>query len=94
MRWAHESRAGDEDYYARALLDYEAEHGMSFTLHHCWEVLKGSPKWMDTKGPNFATKHQASKRYKTFGSISFNTDSEDASINLNVDVGDDEEDVV
>nr|GEV25482.1 ribonuclease H-like domain-containing protein [Tanacetum cinerariifolium] len=58
------------------------------------KVLKGSPKWMDTEGPNFAAKHQASKRYKTYGSISFNTDSEDASINLNVDVGDDEEDEV
>nr|GEX80817.1 hypothetical protein [Tanacetum cinerariifolium] len=43
-----ESGAGDEDYYAKALLDYEAEHGI------VW----------------------------------------DASINLNVDVGDDEEDEV
>ncbi|GJU01879.1 hypothetical protein Tco_1112217 [Tanacetum coccineum] len=68
--WAHvsennsivrKSGIGDEDYYARALLDYEAEHGMPFTLRHCWEVLK---------------------------------ESGDASINLNVDVGDDEEDEV
>nr|GEY55376.1 RNA-directed DNA polymerase, eukaryota [Tanacetum cinerariifolium] len=50
--WTQDSGAGDEDYYSRALLDYEAEHGMSFTLF-----------W-------------------------------DASINLNVDVGDDEEDEV
>ncbi|GJZ15428.1 hypothetical protein Tco_0551105 [Tanacetum coccineum] len=70
MRRVQESGAGDEDYYARALLDYEAEHGMQFTLHHCWE------------------------RYKTSGSGSFNTESGDASINLNVDVGDDGEDEV
>ncbi|GJW37236.1 hypothetical protein Tco_0060156 [Tanacetum coccineum] len=57
MRRAQESEAGDEDYYNRALLDYEAEHGMQFTLLHCWE-------------------------------------SGDASINMNVDVGDDEEDEV
>ncbi|GJY92353.1 hypothetical protein Tco_0508135 [Tanacetum coccineum] len=44
MRRAQDSGAGDEDYYNRALLDYEAEHGMQFTLLHCWEVLKGSPK--------------------------------------------------
>ncbi|GKD62541.1 hypothetical protein Tco_1300050, partial [Tanacetum coccineum] len=34
------------------------------------------------------------KRYKTPGSSSFNTESGEASINLNVDVGDDEEDEV
>ncbi|GJS98416.1 B-box zinc finger protein 22 [Tanacetum coccineum] len=44
---------------------------------------------MDTEVPNFAAKHQASKRYKTSGS--FNTG--DASINVNVDVVDDEEEV-
>ncbi|GJR93034.1 hypothetical protein Tco_0265208 [Tanacetum coccineum] len=60
MRRTQDSGAGDEDYYARALLDYEVEHGMSFTLRHYWEVLN---VW-------------------------------DASINLNVDVGDDEEDEV
>ncbi|GKB60589.1 hypothetical protein Tco_0916775 [Tanacetum coccineum] len=35
-------------------------------------VLKGSPKWMDIEVPNFASKHQASMRYKTSGSGSFN----------------------
>ncbi|GKB60702.1 hypothetical protein Tco_0916888, partial [Tanacetum coccineum] len=55
MRRVQESGDGDEGYYARALIDYEAEHGMPFTLRHCWEVLK---------------------------------ESGDASINLNVDVGD------
>ncbi|GKB17660.1 hypothetical protein Tco_0851583 [Tanacetum coccineum] len=31
------SGAGDEDYFATTLLDYEAEHEMPFTLHHCDE---------------------------------------------------------
>ncbi|GJS14970.1 hypothetical protein Tco_0409442 [Tanacetum coccineum] len=39
-RKAQASGAGDEDYYAMALLDYEADHGMTFTLRHCWEVLR------------------------------------------------------
>ncbi|GJZ29012.1 zinc finger BED domain-containing protein RICESLEEPER 2-like protein [Tanacetum coccineum] len=94
IRRAHASGARDKDYFAMALLDYEAEHGMSFTLRHCWEVLRKSPKWMDTKGPNFATKKQAAKRYKTSGSSSFNTEFGDASINLNVDVDDDKKDEV
>nr|GEW35690.1 ribonuclease H-like domain-containing protein [Tanacetum cinerariifolium] len=68
MRRAQESRTGDEDYFNRALLDYEAETGVPFKLRHCWEVLKGSPKWMQKFGK--------------------------ASINLNVDVGDDKEDEV
>ncbi|GJV65113.1 hypothetical protein Tco_1475941 [Tanacetum coccineum] len=34
MRRVQESGDGDEGYYARALLDYEDEHGMSFTLCH------------------------------------------------------------
>ncbi|GKB75483.1 hypothetical protein Tco_0942378, partial [Tanacetum coccineum] len=61
-RTARPSGAGDEDYFAMVLLNYEAEHEISFTLHHYWEVS------------------------------SFNTESGNASINLNVDVGDDEED--
>ncbi|GJT52601.1 hypothetical protein Tco_0978758 [Tanacetum coccineum] len=44
--------------------------------------------------PNFATKKQAAKRYKTSGSSSFNTEFGDASISLNVDVGDDKKDEV
>ncbi|GKB01129.1 hypothetical protein Tco_0829173 [Tanacetum coccineum] len=62
MRRAHASGAGHEDYFATALLDYEAEYEVSFTLHHCWEALRKK--------------------------------SGDASINLNFDVGDDEEDEV
>nr|GEV86302.1 hypothetical protein [Tanacetum cinerariifolium] len=34
MRRAQTNGAGDEDYYAMALLDYKAEHGMTFTLRH------------------------------------------------------------
>ncbi|GKB06439.1 hypothetical protein Tco_0834672 [Tanacetum coccineum] len=68
MRRVHASGARHDDYFAMVLLDYEAEHGMSFTL--------------------------SSKRYKTYRSSSFNTESGDASINLNVHVGDDEEDEV
>ncbi|GJT06466.1 hypothetical protein Tco_0840928 [Tanacetum coccineum] len=58
-------------------------------------VLRKSLTWMDTEVSSFAAKQQVAKqqagnRYKTSGSSSFNTESEDASINLNVDVGDDE----
>ncbi|GKE02926.1 hypothetical protein Tco_1390909 [Tanacetum coccineum] len=62
------SGAEDEDYFTKALLDYEAEYG----------VLKEID----------------AKRYKSSGSSLFNPDYEDASINLNVDGGDDEEDEV
>ncbi|GJV78210.1 hypothetical protein Tco_1509794 [Tanacetum coccineum] len=67
---AQESGVGDEDYFNRALLDYEAKNGMQFTLRHC------------------------SKRHMTYGSSSFNTESGEASINLNGYVRDDEEDKV
>ncbi|GKC50027.1 hypothetical protein Tco_1072772 [Tanacetum coccineum] len=57
---AQMSGAGDQDYFEKALLDYEAEYGVPFG----W-ILN-----------------------------SFNTESGDARINLNVDVGDDNEDEV
>ncbi|GJU35001.1 zinc finger BED domain-containing protein RICESLEEPER 2-like protein [Tanacetum coccineum] len=91
---APELGSGGEDYFSRALFDYEAEHRMQLTLRHCWEVLKGSLKWMEYEVPKFLSNPQGSKRYKTSRSSSFNTESGDASINLNVDVGDDEEDEV
>ncbi|GJZ93416.1 zinc finger BED domain-containing protein RICESLEEPER 2-like protein [Tanacetum coccineum] len=95
QRSSNESGASDEDYYARALVDYEAETGTMFKLRHCWEILKGSPKWMQNEVPKFTAKsREGSKRYKTFGSSSFNTESVEASINLNANVGDDEEDEV
>ncbi|GJU27873.1 retrotransposon protein, putative, ty1-copia subclass [Tanacetum coccineum] len=67
MRKAHASGAGDEDYFAMILLDYEAEYEVPFTLRHCWKVLRKSLILMGSEVPN---------------------------INLNVDVGDDEEDEV
>ncbi|GJT38790.1 retrovirus-related pol polyprotein from transposon TNT 1-94 [Tanacetum coccineum] len=57
---AQDSGAGDEDYFNKALLDYEVEFGKS----------------------------------KTSGSSSFNTESGDASFNLNVDAGDEDENKV
>ncbi|GJZ73540.1 hypothetical protein Tco_0637686 [Tanacetum coccineum] len=51
-------------------------------------------KWMDSEVPNFEAKKRDAKRYKSSGSSSFNPDYENASINLNVDDGDDEEDKV
>ncbi|GKC02437.1 glutathione S-transferase T3-like protein [Tanacetum coccineum] len=90
-RMAQESGAGDEDYFNKALLDYEAEFGLPFTLRHCWEVLKYSPKWLKQVVPKYS---KSSKKSKTSGSSSFNTESGDASINLNVDAGDDDENEV
>ncbi|GKF78412.1 hypothetical protein Tco_0233980, partial [Tanacetum coccineum] len=55
-RTAQESGSGDEDYYNMALLDYEAETRVPFKLRHCWEVLKASPKWMNTEVPNILAK--------------------------------------
>ncbi|GKA16774.1 hypothetical protein Tco_0696611 [Tanacetum coccineum] len=71
MHRLQESRVRDEDYFNRALLDYEAETEVSFKLRHC-----------------------SDKRYKTYGSSSFNTEYREASINLNVDVGDEDGDEV
>nr|GEW63181.1 hypothetical protein [Tanacetum cinerariifolium] len=87
------SGAGDEDYFNKELIDYEAELGVPFTLRHCCEVLRHSSKWRDQKVSKFSTK-KASKRSKTPGSSSFNTKGGDASINLNVDARDDDEDDV
>nr|GEV13835.1 hypothetical protein [Tanacetum cinerariifolium] len=62
------------------------------TLCKGWiHVLKRNPKWMDTEVPKFLSNPHASKRYKIYGSSSFNTESGDASINLNVDVRNDKE---
>ncbi|GJS84695.1 hypothetical protein Tco_0751236 [Tanacetum coccineum] len=44
--------------------------------------------------PKFGAKKKDAKRSKTSRSSSFNTESEDASINLNVDAGDDDGDEV
>ncbi|GJW00718.1 MAK10-like protein [Tanacetum coccineum] len=53
------------------------------------------PKWNAQELPNFATKFEGGgKRHKPSGSSSFNTESGDASINLNTNVGDNNEDRV
>ncbi|GJY46644.1 hypothetical protein Tco_0435707 [Tanacetum coccineum] len=49
---------------------------------------------MDSEVPNFEAKKRDTKRYKSSGSSSFNPDYGNASINLNVDDGDEEEDEV
>ncbi|GJW57422.1 hypothetical protein Tco_0104153 [Tanacetum coccineum] len=50
------SGARDEDYFNKALLDYEAEFGVPFTLCHCCKVLRHSPKWWDQEVPKFKKK--------------------------------------
>ncbi|GJY38295.1 zinc finger BED domain-containing protein RICESLEEPER 2-like protein [Tanacetum coccineum] len=92
MRKAHSSGAEDEDYFAKALLDYEAEFRVPFTLHHCWEVLRHSLKWWEKEVPRFGATKNDAKRSKTSGSSSFNTESGDASINMNFDARDEDED--
>ncbi|GKF21666.1 hypothetical protein Tco_0070304 [Tanacetum coccineum] len=94
MHRAQESGARDEDYINTTLLDYEAKTGVPFKLRHCWEVLKGSLKWMQSEVPNFLAKscEGGGKRYKPSESSSFNIQSGEASIKL--DVGDNEEDEV
>ncbi|GJY80796.1 hypothetical protein Tco_0493547 [Tanacetum coccineum] len=78
MRMAQSSRAGDEDYFNKALVDYEVEFRVPFTLRHCWEVLRHSPKWWDQEVLKFLTNKNDAKRSKKFGSSSFNTKFEDA----------------
>ncbi|GJR05098.1 hypothetical protein Tco_0528082 [Tanacetum coccineum] len=74
-----EGGAGDEDYYNRALLDYEAETGVPFKLRHCWEVLKGSPKWMKIEVPKCLAKSgegsMKKKGQRASGSSSMNDDA-------------------
>ncbi|GKD12481.1 hypothetical protein Tco_1196888 [Tanacetum coccineum] len=49
---------------------------------------------MDGEVPKFLTDEKVGKRYKTYESSLFNTESGDACVNLNVDAGYDEEDEV
>ncbi|GJY35729.1 ALP1-like protein [Tanacetum coccineum] len=73
----------------------ELETGLLFKFRHCWEVLKDSPKWQEIALPKFTIESSGgSKRHKSTGSSSFNTESGDASINLNTNVGDNDEDEV
>ncbi|GJX33890.1 glutathione S-transferase T3-like protein [Tanacetum coccineum] len=95
MCMAQESGAGDKDYVQRAMIHYQAETELPFKFRHCWDVLKDSPKWKETALPNFNTGFEGgSKRHKSSGSSLFNTKSVDASIYLNTNVGDNDEDEV
>ncbi|GJU75646.1 RNA-directed DNA polymerase, eukaryota [Tanacetum coccineum] len=70
MRMAQESGVEDEDYFIRVLLEYEVEHEIQFTLRHFWEVLKGSPKWMQTKVSKDKAKGSKNKGPRSSGSSS------------------------
>ncbi|GKF41239.1 putative reverse transcriptase domain-containing protein [Tanacetum coccineum] len=94
MRMAQESGAGDEDYVQRVMIHYEIETEIPFKLRHCWEILKDRPKWQEIAIPKISTGSEGSKRHKSSGSSSFNTESGEASINLNTNVGDNDEDEV
>ncbi|GJR73929.1 putative reverse transcriptase domain-containing protein [Tanacetum coccineum] len=95
MRMGPESGAEDADYVQRAMIHYEIDTRLPFKLRHCWEILKDHPKWQEIAIPNFNTgSEEGSKRHKSTGSSSFNTESGEASINLNTTVGDNDEDEV
>ncbi|GJU49163.1 gamma-glutamyltranspeptidase 1 [Tanacetum coccineum] len=90
-----ESGAGDADYVQRAMIHYEIDTGLPFKLRRCWEILKDHPKWKEIAIPNFNTVSKGgSKRHKSTGSSSFNIESGEASINLNTNVDDNDEDEV
>ncbi|GJU94747.1 hypothetical protein Tco_1319503 [Tanacetum coccineum] len=95
MRMWHKSRASSKDYINRALIHYQVETENIFKNRHCWEVLKDSPKWNTQELPKFTTESEGgSKRHKSYSPSSFNTESGDTSINLNTNVGDNDEDEV
>nr|GEV52856.1 hypothetical protein [Tanacetum cinerariifolium] len=94
MRMAQESGAGAEDYVQKEMIHYEVETGIPFKLRHCWEVLRDRPKWKEIELPRFSTGSGGSKRHKSSSFSSFNTESGEASINLNTNVGDNNEDEV
>nr|GEU54263.1 hypothetical protein [Tanacetum cinerariifolium] len=84
-------RVGDED---RAMIHYEFKTDLPFKLRHCWEILKDSSKWQEIELPNFSIESGGSKRHKSSGSSSFNTETEEACINLNTNVCENNEDEV
>ncbi|GJX48329.1 hypothetical protein Tco_0273519 [Tanacetum coccineum] len=71
------------------LVVYEARRQAGFW---CEEILKDRLKWQEVALPNFATESRSSKRHKSSGSSSFNTEFGEASINLKTNVGDNDED--
>ncbi|GKA84605.1 putative reverse transcriptase domain-containing protein [Tanacetum coccineum] len=79
MRMGPESGAGDEDYVQKAMIHYQIDTGIPFKLRHCWEILKDHPKWQEIAIPTFNTGSEgSSKRHKSTGSSSFNTESGEA----------------
>nr|GEU80104.1 hypothetical protein [Tanacetum cinerariifolium] len=94
MHMVQEIGAGAEYYVQKAMIHYEVETGIPFKLRHCWEVLRDRPKWQEIALPKFSTGSGGSKRHKSSGSSSFNIESGEASINLNTNVGDNNEDEV
>nr|GEZ80829.1 hypothetical protein [Tanacetum cinerariifolium] len=94
MRMAQESGAEDEDYVQKATIHYEVETKIPFKLRHCWEVLKDRLKCQEIALPKFSTGSGGSKRHKSSGSSPFNTVYGEASINMNTNVGDNNEDEV
>ncbi|GKA19140.1 hypothetical protein Tco_0699055 [Tanacetum coccineum] len=87
-----ESGAGDEYYVQRAMIHYQDETGVPFKFRHCWDVLKDSSKFQEIAFPNFNQGSEgSSKRHKSSGFSSFNTESGDVSINLNTTVADEDE---
>ncbi|GJW60271.1 hypothetical protein Tco_0109606 [Tanacetum coccineum] len=91
----HGDGASDKDYINREMTHYQVETGLTFKYRHCWEVLKDSPKWKEIALPKLSIEFEGgSKRHKSSGSTSFNAESGDASINLNTNAGDNDEDDV
>nr|GEW27509.1 hypothetical protein [Tanacetum cinerariifolium] len=90
------SGASDTNYLRRALIDYQAEYGVPFTLLHCWEILKDSEKWNSGELPAFRQEREdgKNKRYKSSGSSSFKTKDSGESINLNTTVESEDENEV
>ncbi|GJS49916.1 hypothetical protein Tco_0600037 [Tanacetum coccineum] len=86
------SGVGDEDYFQREMIHYQAETGLPFKFRHCWDVSKDSSKFQEIAFPNFNTgSERVSRRHKSSGSSSFNTEFGDASINLYTNVVDEDE---
>ncbi|GJX52548.1 hypothetical protein Tco_0280917 [Tanacetum coccineum] len=87
-----ESGDGDKDYVQRAMIHYQDETGVPFKFRHCWDVLKDRPKFHEIAFPNFNQGSEgSSKRHKSSGYSSFNTESGDVIINLNTTVADEDE---
>ncbi|GJS32711.1 glutathione S-transferase T3-like protein [Tanacetum coccineum] len=64
-------------------------------LEKPFRILEDHPKWQEIAIPTFNTGSEgSSKRHKSTGSSSFNTESGEASINLNTTVGDNDDDDV